>query len=252
MINKVNVSDADKIPLQFKYYHFIATLFVLSFILANLLATKIAKIGILDFPAGMITFPLSYCFGDILTEVYGFQRARQLLWFTIFCEILVFTAIALAVYLPAADFWTGQLEYQNVLLPQFKIIFASCIGYFFGDYVNNKFLAKQKLKHGNNLILMRFIGSTALGVLVDNSIFTVLAYGGLYLSDIISLKFLLWLILSQYFIKLSYETIMSPFTVKFSLWLKQKEKVDIYDVNTDFSIFKFNIDEREHVNKYED
>ncbi|RUQ96641.1 queuosine precursor transporter [Legionella septentrionalis] len=243
-------SDADKVPLQFRYFHFIAAFFVLSFIISNLLASKIANLGFFDFPAGMVTFPLSYIFSDILTEVYGFQRARQLLWFTIFCEFMVFIAISAAVSLPSASFWDGQKDYQNVLLPQFNIILASCLAYFLGDFVNSKFLSKQKLKHGNNLITARFIGSTALGVLVDNSVFTLLAYGPLFFSNNIPFNFMVWLIVSQYVIKVSYETLMSPLSVKFSKWLKQKEKVDIYDVNTNFSIFKIAVDETQHSNKF--
>lgn len=208
-------TDADKIILQFRYFHFIAIFFVISFIISNLLASKIARLGIFDFPAGMVTFPLSYIFSDILTEVYGFQRARQLLWFTLFCELMVLIAIYIAVFLPPANFWSGQNDYQNVLLPQTNIILASCVAYFLGDFVNNKFISKQKLKHGDKLIAMRFIGSTALGVLVDNSVFTVLAYIPLFLSNNIPYKFLFWLIISQYLIKVSYETLMSPFSIKF-------------------------------------
>ncbi|MBA2652396.1 MAG: queuosine precursor transporter [Tatlockia sp.] len=243
-------SDQDKVPLQFIYFHFVAIFFVVSFIISNLLATKIANLWFFDFPAGMVTFPLSYIFSDILTEVYGFQRARQLLWFTIFCECFVLVAISAAVSLPSADFWHGQNDYQNVLLPQYFISFASCLAFFLGDFVNSRYLSKQKLKHGNNFIKTRFIGSTALGVLVDNSIFTLLAYAPLFFSNDIPFKHMIWLILSQYFIKVSCETLMVPFSVKFSLWLKEKEKVDIYDLNTNFSIFEMNIDETQHVNKY--
>lgn len=243
-------SDADKVPLQFEYFHFIATFFVLSFITSNLLASKIANIGVFDFPAGMVTFPLSYIFSDILTEVYGFQRARQLLWFTIFCELMVFIAIYLAISLPPARFWHEQKDYQNVLFPQLNIISASCVAYMLGDFVNSRFLSKHKLKHGNNFIMARFIGSTALGVLVDNSVFTVLAYAPLFLSNDIPFKFIFWLIASQYLIKVAYEILLSPFSVRFSQWLKEKEKIDIYDINTNFSIFKVTIDETQHINKY--
>lgn len=246
-------SDADQIPLQFKYFHFISAFFVLCFILSNLLATKIATIWIFDFPAGMVTFPLSYILSDILTEVYGFQRARQLLWFTIFCELIVFISIWLATILEPAAFWHEQEQYKNILLPQSKIILSSCLAYFLGDYVNNKFLAKQKIKHGNSFIIRRFIGSTALGVLVDNTVFTILAYSHLIISSTeIPYSYIIWLILSQYIIKVSYEFIMSPFSVAFSLWLKSKEKVDIYDINTDFSIFKISVNESQHKNKYND
>jgi len=252
-MEQFKTSDADKVSLQFKYFHFVATLFVLSFVISNLLASKIAAIGYFDFPAGMVTFPLSYIFSDILTEVYGFQRARQLLWFTIFCELFVIISIIFAVNLPSASFWHGQVQYENTLYPQLKIIFASCVAYFFGDYVNTKFLSKQKLKYGNSFIIGRFIGSTALGVLVDNTIFTLLAYSSLFLtSNEITFDFIIWLILSQYIIKVGYETLMSPFSVKFSNWLKIKEQVDIYDVNTNFSIFKISVSETEHQNRFRD
>lgn len=247
----MNTPDADKIPLQFKYFHFIASVFVLSFVLSNLLASKIAALGFFDFPAGMVTFPLSYIFSDILTEVYGFQRARQLLWFTIFCELFVLVSIYIAVLLPSASFWHSQEPYQSILLPQTKIIFASCVAYFLGDFVNSKFLSKLKLKHKNRLIFVRFIGSTALGVLVDNFIFTLIAYTHLFMaSSEVNYSYIFWLIFSQYIIKVSYETLMSPFSVRFSQWLKNKEQIDIYDVNTNFSIFKFSIDEKQHINQY--
>lgn len=248
---KINTSDSDKIDLQFKYFHFISIAFVLSFILSNILAVKIASIGKFDFPAGMVTFPLSYILSDILTEVYGFQRARQLVWFTILCEIFVLFAIFVAVQLPVASFWHDQVQYQSTLLPQLRIVLASCIGYLLGDYVNNKFLSKQKLKHGNQFIFYRFIGSTALGVLVDNTVFTLLAYSFLFFSSqVVNFSYIFWLIFSQYIIKVSYETFMSPLSVKFSLWLKQKEKIDIYDVNTNFSIFRISVDESSHQNKF--
>lgn len=249
-MNTVDTGDADKIPLQFRYFHFISILFVISFILSNLLATKIATVGIFDFPAGMVTFPLSYIFGDILTEVYGFQRTRQLLWFTIFCELFVLIAIILAVLLPPARFWHSQPQYQAIFLPQIKIIFASCISYFLGDFVNNKFLTKMKLKCGNKFIAARFIGSTAIGVLVDNTIFTLLVFFTVFMSGEVKAPQLYWLIISQYFIKVSYETLMAPFSVKFCTWLKNQEQVDIYDLKTDFAIFKFSVDESQHINKY--
>lgn len=247
----MKTSDSDKLPLQLKNFHFIASVFVLSFILSNLLASKISSIWYFDFPAGMVTFPLSYIFSDILTEVYGFQRARQLLWFTIFCEVFVLISIYVAVYLPPARFWHYQEQYQNILLPQFRIILSSVVAYFLGDFVNNKFLSKQKLKHGNRFIYARFIGSTALGVLVDNSVFTLLAYTPLFVSsNEVQYTYIFWLIFSQYLIKLGYETIMSPFSVKFCLWLKKKEKLDIYDTNTDFSLFRISVNDSQHDNKF--
>ncbi len=238
--------DPDNIKLEFKFYHIIAILFVFFFVISNLLAIKVSKIWIFDIPAGTITFPLSYVFSDILTEVYGFQRARQLVWIAVFCNAAFVFFAYIAIQLPVAPGWAvQQRDFAGVFGFEPRILLASSISYFVGDYINCSVLAKLKLVTQNKFIWFRFIGSTATGVAFDNLLFSIIAFIGN-----VPFHELMWLALGQYLFKVSYESIMSPFSVKISKWLKRLEETDIYDFNTRFSPFDFKIKYSAANNRY--
>lgn len=223
--------DPDQVRLEFKLYHIIAIFFIFCFIISNVTAIKISKIGIFILPAGTVIFPLSYVFSDILTEVYGFQRSRQLVWIAIFCNFLFVLFSYIAIKLPVAPDWSlRQKEFNDVFSIEPRIFLASSVAYFVGDYINCTILAKLKLISQNQWIWFRFVGSTALGVAFDNTLFSIFAFLGK-----MPLHTLIWLAFGQYILKISYEGMMSPISVKISQWLKHFEKTDIYDFDTHFS-----------------
>ncbi len=238
--------DPDAIKLEFKYYHVIAILFITCFIVSNILSIKVFAIDHIMLPAGIITFPISYVFSDILTEVYGFQRARQLVWLAITCNLLLIGFAYIAIALPVAPGWGHQqAALKEVFGIEPRMVLASSVAYFVGDLINCGILAKLKLIHQNRFMWLRFISSTAIGAIFDTLLFCVIAF-----SLILPFKTLLWLALCQYIFKFVYECIMMPFSVRVSEWLKHQEQTDIYDFGTTFSPLHFNINYKRDNNRY--
>jgi uncharacterized integral membrane protein (TIGR00697 family) len=227
---------------QYKYYDFVMVAFVTVLLCSNLIgAAKAAQadlplFGTVTFGAGVLFFPVSYIFGDILTEVYGYGRDRRVIWAGF--GALVFAALMSAVVLalkPAADPFNA--EYQIHLAAVFgntpRIVLGSILAFWCGSFVNSYVMAKMKVRMAGKRLWMRTIGSTLCGELVDSSLFYVIAFYGIWPA-----KQLIAVVVAQYFLKTGWEIVMTPVTYKVVNFLKQKENEDYYDVATDFNPFK--------------
>ncbi len=208
----------------------IAALFVTCLIIANIIAVKL--IGVFGFlvPAGIIIFPLSYLFGDVLTEVYGYAAAREVIWLGFLCNLLAVVAIELGGLAPAAPFWQNQGAYETILGFTPRLLLASFIAYLVGEFTNSFVLAKVKIATKGRWLWMRTIGSTLVGEGLDTVIFISIAFWG-----ILPPTMLLTTIGTQWTLKVLYEVIATPFTYAVVGFLKRREQIDTYDVQTNFS-----------------
>lgn len=207
--------------------------FVTVLLTANVIGPgKVAQLGGLTFGAGVLFFPVSYVFGDVLTEVYGYARARKVIWAgfaaLIFASFMSFVIVALP---PAAD-WPSQAAYEAVFGQTPRIVFASLVAFFCGEFVNSYVLAKMKVWMEGRRLWMRTIGSTIFGEGVDSLIFYPLAFLGVW-----PLHLVFTVMGSNYLIKVGWEALMTPFTYRIVGALKRVEQEDYYDRETDFTPF---------------
>jgi uncharacterized integral membrane protein (TIGR00697 family) len=225
---------------QYRYYEFVMAAFVTVLICSNLIGpAKIAQAdlplaGIVSFGAGVLFFPISYVFGDILTEVYGYGRSRRVIWAGF--AGLAFAAImsAVVVWLPPAPFWKNQAAYEIAFGSTWRIAGASLIAFLCGEFVNSFVLAKMKILTHGRWLWTRTIGSTIFGEGVDSLLFYPLAFWG---SGLIPDERLPQIILVQFVSKVALEVVFTPITYAVVGWLKRAEREDYYDTNTDFNPF---------------
>ena len=225
---------------QYRYYEFVMAAFVTVLICSNLIGpakiaqVDIALIGAVSFGAGVLFFPISYVFGDILTEVYGYARSRRVIWAGF--AGLAFAALMawIVVWLPPAPFWTNQGAYEIAFGSTWRIAAASLIGFLCGEFVNSFVLAKMKILTRGRWLWTRTVGSTILGEGVDSLIFYPLAFwgGGLIPDDKLP-----QIMLVQFVSKVGIEVMFTPLTYALVGWLKRAEQEDYYDRNTDFNPF---------------
>jgi len=224
---------------QHRWFPLIAAIFVTSLIIANIIAVKIISVGSLILPAAIIIFPVSYIFGDILTEVYGYARARRVIWIGFFCNLLAVVAIWISIQLPAAPFWqigtldspaAAQNAYAAILGFTPRLLVASFLAYLCGEFLNSFVLAKMKILTSGRYLWSRLIGSTLIGQLIDSGIFITLAFYG-----IIPFTILMKLIITQWLFKSIYEAVATPFTYLIVNYLKKNEQIDSYDYQTNFN-----------------
>lgn len=208
----------------------IASVFVTCLITANIIAVKLIAVFGFFVPAGIIIFPLSYLFGDVLTEVYGYAAARQVIWLGFLCNLLAVVAITLGGLAPAAPFWPSQGAYQTILGFTPRLLLASFIAYLAGEFTNSFVLAKIKIATRGRWLWMRTIGSTLVGEGLDTMIFISIAFWG-----IIPPSLLLTAIITQWTLKVLYEVVATPLTYVVVGFLKRREQVDTYDNETNFS-----------------
>lgn len=219
----------------------ITAVFVTALIIANIIAVKLISVGPIALPAAIIIFPISYIFGDILTEVYGYGRARQVIWIGFGCNLLAVVAIWLGGLLPPAPFWTAsydtpqaaQQAYQAILGFTPRLLVASFIAYLFGEFLNSFVLARMKVITQGKYLWTRTIGSTLVGQLADSGIFITLAFIGT-----IPTAALTQLILAQWLVKSAYEALVTPLTYAVVNYLKRVENEDVFDRYTDFNPFR--------------
>jgi uncharacterized integral membrane protein (TIGR00697 family) len=225
---------------QYRYYEFVMAAFVVVLICSNLIGpAKIAQlelpvIGAVTFGAGVLFFPISYVFGDILTEVYGYARARKVIWAGFTSLGFASFMAAVVVALPPAPFWNNQPAYEIAFGSTWRIVLASMCAYFCGEFVNSYVLAKMKIITAGKWLWTRTIGSTIFGEAVDSALFYPLAFYG---TGIIPDDKLPLVMLSQFLIKVGVEVIFTPVTYKVVNALKRAEREDYYDRNTDFNPF---------------
>ncbi|MCL5998082.1 MAG: queuosine precursor transporter [Chloroflexi bacterium] len=212
------------------YFVVLVAVFVMCLIVANIIAVKLVSVFGLIVPAAVIIFPISYIFGDVLTEVYGYRRARQVIWLGFFCNLLAVIAIWLGQVLPAASFWDGQAAYERILGYTPRLLIASFIAYLIGEFANAFVLAKMKIATNGRWLWMRTIGSTLVGEGLDSAIFITIAFIGTIPSD-----GLLTAVITQWLFKSTYEIVATPLTYAAVTFLKRREGLDAYDRNTRFN-----------------
>ena len=225
---------------QYRYYEFVMAAFVTILICSNLIGpAKISQmelpvIGLVTFGAGVLFFPISYVFGDILTEVYGYARARRVIWAGFAALAFASFMATIVVALPPAPFWKNQAAYEIAFGTTWRIALASMFAYFVGEFVNSFILAKMKIWTKGRHLWSRTIGSTIFGEAVDSALFYPLAFYG---TGIIPDDKLPMVMLAQFLLKVGVEVVFTPLTYKIVNALKRAEHEDYYDVKTDFNPF---------------
>jgi uncharacterized integral membrane protein (TIGR00697 family) len=217
-----------------QYFVIVAAIFVTCLIVANIIAVKLIEVAGLVLPAAVIIFPVSYIFGDVLTEVYGYRQARQVIWLGFVCNLIAVAAIWLAQLLPAASFWEAQEAYEQILGYTPRLLVASFLAYLVGEFTNAIILARLKVLTQGRWLWMRTIGSTLVGQGLDSLVFITLAFAGT-----IPLAGLLTTIVTQWLFKSGYEALATPLTYRVVNFLKEEEGVDVYDRDTSFNPLPF-------------
>jgi queuosine precursor transporter len=220
---------------SYRYYDLVMAAFVTVLLCADLIgAAKVAQLGGFTFGAGVLFFPISYVFGDVLTEVYGYARARKVVW-------AGFGALAFASFMswavlafPPAPGWPHQAAYETVFGGTPRIVLASLVAYFSGEFCNSYVLAKMKLRTEGRLLWTRTIGSTIVGEAVDSAIFYPLAF---LAAPGWSNELVLRVMVSNYVLKVLWEVVMTPLTYRIVNSLKRAEHEDYFDRDTDFTPF---------------
>ena len=229
---------------DYRYYEFVLAAFVTILICSNLIGpAKIAQLelpflGAVTFGAGVLFFPISYVFGDVLTEVYGYARSRRVIWCGFaglaFASFMSFVVVSL----PPAPFWKNQAAYEIAFGLTWRIAMASMVAYFAGEFVNSYVLAKMKIMTSGRWLWTRTIGSTLFGEGVDSLIFYPLAFYG---AGIIPDEKLPSVMLVQFIAKVSVEVVFTPVTYAVVGWLKRAEHEDYYDRDTRFNPFSLRV-----------
>lgn len=210
---------------QVHVYELLAGLFVMTLIVSNIASTKIVAVGPLVFDAGTILFPLAYIVGDIVTEVYGYRKMRSLLYVGISTLLLTMLTLWVVQVLPSAADWHNQAAYESTLGVVWRIAFASMAAIFVGELINSYLLAHLKIKTKGKMLWHRLVGSSAVGSLVDTTVFGLLAFAGTVSGDA-----MLQLIFTAFGIKIATEVIISPLTMKVIEYIKRHEQIDTFEM----------------------
>lgn len=217
---------------QYKYYDVIVAVFVAVLLISNIVSVKLTSIGPLLFDAGTILFPFAYIIGDVLTEVYGYKKARRTIWLGFVSLLVLSVTLIIVQALPPDPSWGNQQAYEAILGLVPRIALASLCGYLVGEFANSIVLAKLKVRTKGRWLWLRTISSTVIGSGLDTVVFSVIAFGGILTGSE------LWqLIATVYSIKLFVEIVCTPITYAVVGWLKRAEKVDVYDRHMNFSPF---------------
>jgi uncharacterized integral membrane protein (TIGR00697 family) len=233
----------------FRFFPAIAAIFVTCLIVSNIIAVKLIAIGPIGslgpyfVPAAVIIFPIAYIFGDVLTEVYGYAKARQVIWIGFGCNLLAVVAIWIGGLLPSAPFWnagvysspeSSQQAYQAILGFTPRLLAASFIAYLAGEFLNSYVLAKMKIATSGKWLWTRTISSTLVGELADSGLFITIAFAG-----IVAGSSLLQMVVTQWLFKSIYEAVATPLTYAVVNFLKRAEQEDYYDRGTNFAPWRY-------------
>jgi uncharacterized integral membrane protein (TIGR00697 family) len=208
----------------------ISALFVTCLITANVIAVKFVSFGFVSLPAAIFVFPLSYIFGDVLTEVYGYTTARRVIWLGFGCNLVFILFAWIGQILPSASFWEGQQAYTTILGYAPRLLLASFLGYIAGEFSNSFILSKMKILTKGRWLWMRTISSTIVGEGLDSCIFITVAFIG-------TTSFMPLIILYHWLAKVVVEIVATPLTYAVVAWLKKAESIDTYDYTTSFNPF---------------
>lgn len=229
---------------RLRYFDFVMVAFVTILLLSNVLGA--GKVAVVDLPiigdwpfgAGILFFPISYVIGDVLTEVYGYARARRCIWAGTTALLFMAFMAMVVVALPPAPDWKGQEAYEQVFGQVPRIVFASVLAFWAGEFANSLVLAKMKIWTGGKYLWSRTIGSTVIGQGVDSLIFYPLAFWGAagWTNELV-----MQVLVTQWVLKVGWEALLTPVTYAVVGFLKRREGVDVYDEHTDFTPFQANI-----------
>lgn len=222
-----------------KYYDIILASFVAFLLISNIGAVKLISFGSIITDGGAILFPLTYIFGDVLTEVYGYKYARRAIWTAFVIMAIASITFLLVGSAPAAPDWPNQTSWDNILGFVPRIVIASLAAFLVGQFLNSFVLAKLKVKYGKNKLWLRLIGSTIVGEFFDTTVFALVAFAGTgFLTGHDMVKF----ILQGWMYKTAIEVIMLPVTYRVISFLKKQEHRDAIDTKTNFTPFQITTD----------
>lgn len=216
---------------RYRYLDTFVTLFVVVLLISNMVASKFFAIGPFRVSVAQILFPVTYIFGDIFTEVYGYGASRRAIWYGFFASFILVVISFIAVKIPPAPEYRNQNAFATIFAPVGRIVLASLLAYWCGEFANSFTLAKMKLLTKGKYLWTRTIGSTIVGQAVDTTVVVFVIFYKEPLGVIVRL------IVSGYLIKVVYETLMTPVTYAIVNWLKRSEEVDHFDYDTNFSPF---------------
>jgi len=230
------MGNAERSNRGFRYFDLVMVGFVAILMISNVASTKIVTMGPFTFDGGTILFPLSYIFGDILTEVYGYARSRRVIWMGFGATFLMAVVFAIVGALPSAEGWENQAAYQSILGMTPRIVLASLVAYAVGSFANSWVLAKLKVLTEGKWLWTRTIASTLVGEGIDTVLFILIAFSG-----VLPRVLLISLIASNYVFKCGIEALATPVTYWLVRVLKESEHEDYYDADTDFTPFKLSL-----------
>ena len=217
---------------QYRYLELFTLLFVVLLIISNLIAPKYFALGPMRISAAQLLVPITYIFGDIFTEVYGYSASRRAIWYGFFAAFLVAAVCYIAVAIPPAPEFKDEPAFETIFRPVGRMVAASLLAYWCGEFANSFTLARLKILTQGRYLWTRTIGSTVVGQAVDTTVVMFAAFYGTRSLDVI-----VRLIISGYLIKVVYETLMTPATYAVVNWLKRAEGVDFFDYRTNFNPF---------------
>lgn len=225
----------------YRYFDLVMAVFVAVLLISNVAsAAKIVNLGlpVLTFDAGTLLFPISYIFGDVLVEVYGYRRSRRVIWIGFACAVLLSLTLAVVRWLPGDAQWVAEVgpdAFDGVLgtLASGRIILGSLVAYFAGEFSNAYIMARMKVRTQGRWLWTRTIASTLVGELVDTMLFVCIAFLGVWSLDLV-----IKIIISNYLFKTGFEALVTPLTYLVVNTLKRVENEDYYDVDTDFNPFR--------------
>lgn len=212
------------------WFVFVVAIFITSLITANIIAVKLIGLRDLVLPAAVVIFPVSYITGDVLTEVYGYARARRVIWLGFFCNLLAVVVIWLGQIIPPVSFWDGQAAYERILGYAPRLLCASFAAYLAGEFFNAYVMAKMKIATKGRWLWTRTISSTLVGQGVDSLVFITIAFAGTLPLGVMGLA-----IITQWLVKSAYEAFATPITYRVVAFLKRHEGLDVYDHDTRFN-----------------
>lgn len=217
-------------PAAGRWLPLVTGLFVTVLVISNIIAVKLVTVGPLVVTAAIVLFPVSYILADVLTEVYGYAVARQVIWIGFLCNLVAVCAMTIGGLLPAAPFWQEQEAYDAILGFSARLLGASLLAYLGGEFLNAFVLAKLKLRTGGRHLWLRTVSSTLVGQALDSLVFVVVAFAGVLPPPALAVA-----ALSQWAAKSLYEALATPLTYLVVGFLKRSEGVDHYDRGTRFN-----------------
>lgn len=230
------IDDRLKSEQKYKFYPYVATLFATFFICSIVLSHRIMIIHGQPMPGGIFIFPMTYFLIDIVQEVYGYKRTRQLIWASLLCQVAFSISIFLSMQYPHAPFWEHQTEYNFVLGHSMQTVFANLLATFGGIFSNAYIMAKLKIKFNGQHLWLRTIGATTIGELIYTMVWVLLVFG-IRIEEVE----IFHMIFSMYIFKAFYEVVTTPFTYILVYILKTFEGIDVYDKYTNFNPFSLEV-----------